>query len=66
MQKMRYSVVEGLPKNGLKPIKEVEMWSKWGPLITNEDDFTKLCPNISDTVIVIVKEDNIYKAEKGQ
>ena len=47
---------------GLKPIKQVEMWSKWEPLIGNEEDRDTLCPKPSDEIIAKVKGDKAAKA----
>ena len=35
---MKDGKLVGLKNIGLKPIKEVEMWSKWGPLIDDEEE----------------------------
>ena len=61
-QKIRESVLEGLKKIGLKPIKQVELWSKWGPLIQDKDERNALCPKPPDEIIRKVKGDKSKKA----
>ena len=61
-QKIRESVLEGLKKIGLKPIKQVELWSKWGPLIQDEVERNALCPKPPDEIISKVKGDKSKKA----
>ena len=61
-QKVRESVLEGLKKIGLKPIKQVELWSKWGPLIQDEVERNALCPKPPDEIISKVKGDKSKNA----
>ena len=48
----------------LKPIKQVELWKKWGPLLP-EYARKVTCPRPTDEVIRSIKE-KIRKREKGQ
>ena len=61
-QQVKDRVLEGLEKIGLRPIKMVEMWSKWGPLIEDEVERNLLCPKPSDAIISQVKGDKAAKA----
>ena len=62
VQKIKDSVRVPLEKIGLRPIKQVEMWSKWGPLIGTKEDRDALCPKPSDEIIKQVKGDKAAKA----
>jgi len=46
----------------LKPIKQVELWKKWGPLLP-EGARKEMCPRPSDDVIKSIKDRN---SEKGK
>lgn len=50
-----------LPTFGIKPIKQVELYTKWGPLFKKKARAI-LCPRPSDDIIKKVKND--YKAVK--
>ena len=57
--KMEEKLVQLVP-TGLKPIKHVELWKKWAPLIPEE--FRAItCPKPSDEVINSIKERNREK-----
>ena len=62
VQKIKDSELVPLKKIGLRPIKQVEMWSKWGPLIGIKEERDALCPKPSDEVIAKVKGDKADKA----
>lgn len=50
-----------LPAPGLKPIKQVELWKKWGPFIP-EDEREELCPKPPDDIIKEVASERAGKA----
>ena len=54
--------MEGLKKIGLKPIKQVKLWSKWGPLIQDEEERNSLCPKSTDEIISKVKGNKTKKS----
>ena len=49
--------LEELVPTPLKPIKQVELWSKWAPLIQDEVERNALCPKPPDEIIRKVKRD---------
>ena len=51
-----------LKPTGLKPIKQVELWKKWAPLIP-EKYRADTCPKPSDEVINSIKERNREKSK---
>jgi hypothetical protein len=54
-----------LPAPGLKPIKQVELWKKWGQYIPdNERD--ELCPKPTEDVIKKVAAGKASKAKTAQ
>ena len=61
-QRIRDCVFVGLDRHGLEPIKIVELWSKWGPLIKDSVERNLLCPKPSDAIIALVKGDRAAKA----
>ena len=54
-----------LPAPGLKPIKQVELWKKWGQYIP-EDERDELCPKPTDDVIKKVAAEKASKAKTAQ
>ena len=46
--------LEVLPEPGLQPIKAVELYTKWGPLLP-EDAREITCPRPSEEIILAVK-----------
>ena len=54
--------LEQLIPTALKPIKQVELWKKWGPLIP-EEYRADTCPKPSDEVINSIKERNREKSK---
>jgi hypothetical protein len=48
---------------GLKPIKQVELWKKWGPLIP-EDERDALCPKPPDNIISAVAKERTDNARR--
>ena len=59
--KMEEKLVQLVP-TGLKPIKQVELWKKWAPLIP-EEFRAVTCPKPSDEVINSIKERNREKSK---
>ena len=59
--KMEENLIELVP-TGLKPIKQVELWKKWAPLIP-EEFRADTCPKPSDDVINSIKERNREKSK---
>ena len=59
--KMEENLIQLVP-TGLKPIKQVELWKKWGPLIP-EKYRADTCPKPSDEVINSIKERNREKSK---
>jgi len=48
---------------GIKPIKMVELYSKWGPLLPEiQREIT--CPKPPDAIIIKVRDDKSNKAKK--
>ena len=45
---------------GMKPIKQVELWKKWGQFIS-EDERQELCPKPPDDIIKAVAKDKASK-----
>jgi hypothetical protein len=45
---------------GMKPIKQVELWKKWGPFIP-EDERNELCPKPPNDVIKAVAQEKASK-----
>jgi hypothetical protein len=62
ISKMEEDLEELIPQP-LRPIKQVELWSKWAPLIP-EDVRHITCPKPSDEVIASIKSDNREKSKK--
>ena len=63
----RQKVVQGskpetIAKPGIKPIKQVEMFTKWLPLIEGKPGSEELCPKPSDEVMNMVKKSKNAKA----
>eukprot|EP00957_Ditylum_brightwellii_P178691 13610829-Ditylum_brightwellii.AAC.1 len=58
---MEENLVELVP-TALKPIKQVELWKKWGPLIP-EEYRTDTCPKPLNEVINSIKESNREKSK---
>ena len=63
----RQQVVQGskpetIAKPGIKPIKQVEMFTKWLPLIEGKPGSEELCPKPSDEVMNMVKKSKNAKA----
>ena len=58
--KMEKKLVQLFP-TGLKPIKQVELWKKWAPLLPEE--FRAEYPKPSDEVINSIKERNREKTK---
>ena len=58
---MERDLVELVP-TGLKPIKQVELWKKWAPLLP-EEFREATCPKPSDEVINSIKERNREKSK---
>ena len=54
--------LEILKPTPMKPIKQVELWKKWGPLIP-EQYRADTCPKPSDEVINSIKERNREKSK---
>ena len=54
--------LEQLVPTGLKPIKQVELWKKWAPLLP-EEFRADTCPKPSDEVINSIKERNKEKSK---
>ena len=54
--------LEQLIPTALKPIKQVELWKKWGPLIP-ETYRADTCPKPSDEVINSIKARNREKSK---
>eukprot|EP00978_Attheya_sp_CCMP212_P042529 scaffold260553_cov31-Attheya_sp.AAC.1 len=52
-----------LPIPGIRPIKQVELWKKWGPNIP-EDKRGDLCPKPPQEIIDLVKMDQKQKVRK--
>ena len=56
--------LEVLPNSGIKPIKQVELYQKWGPLLPKEArEIT--CPRPSDEIINKVKGDKTKKGKRN-
>ena len=54
--------LKNLQPNGLRPIKQVELWKKWGPLLP-EAARKITCPKPSDEVIESIKLSNRQKTK---
>ncbi len=54
--------LEQLTPTALKPIKQVELWKKWGPLIP-EEFRADTCPKPSDEIIESIKKRNREKSK---
>jgi hypothetical protein len=54
-----------LPIPGIKPIKQVELWKKWGPNVP-EDKRAELCPKPSQEIIDIVMNNKREKVKKNK
>ena len=46
---------------GLRPIKQVELYSKWGPLLPEKDRLVT-CPKPPDEIVQMVKKEKNTKA----
>ena len=57
--------LKNLQPNGLRPIKQVELWKKWGPLLP-EAARKITCPKPSDEVIESIKLSNREKTKTRQ
>jgi hypothetical protein len=53
-----------LPRPGIKPIKQVELYKKWRPFIPSQFR-DEIYPRPSDEVIASVKNDRNKKAREG-
>ena len=53
--------LQPLKAPGLRPIKQVELYSKWGPLLPEEDCLIT-CPKPKDNIIEMVKKEKATKA----
>jgi hypothetical protein len=54
-----------LPVPGVKPIKQVELWKKWGPNVPPEKG-EEMCPKPSQEVIGLVSKSRKEKANKNK
>jgi hypothetical protein len=54
-----------LPVPGVKPIKQVELWKKWGPNIPPEKQ-EEMCPKPSQEVTDLVSNSRKEKANKNK
>ena len=61
LAKMEHELKQLIP-TPLKPIKQVELWKKWGPLLP-EDARNVTCPKPTNDVIKSIKDRNIEKGK---
>ena len=55
---------EVLPKPGISAIKQVELYTKWRPLIHNRVACDSICPKPTDDVLKMVKNAKNLKASE--
>ena len=60
---LKYGKVEVIKAPGLKPIKQVELYQKWRPLVP-EEFADKICPKPPDSILETVKNERAEKKAK--
>ena len=57
---LKYGKVEVIKATGLKPIKQVELYKKWRPLLP-EEYADEICPKPPDSILEMVKNERAEK-----
>ena len=60
---LKYGKVEVIEPPGLKPIKQVELYKNWRPLVPDEYK-DAICPKPSDAILEVVKKERAEKKKK--
>ena len=60
---LKYGKVGVIEPPGLKPIKQVELYKNWRPLVPDEYK-DAICPKPSDTILEVVKKERAEKKKK--
>ena len=62
---LKYGKVEVIKAPGLKPIKQVDLYQKWRPLVPNEYA-DEICPKPPDSVLAMVKNERAEKQKVNE